>query len=84
MKSILFIFLILFSSLSLSQEEDSWVIDDIRISGLQRVSAGSVFAVMPLGLGDLINAEKFKEITLAIFESISPTIGSKASQRNIG
>jgi len=69
MKSYLFIFLILFSSLTQTQEKDSWVIDDIRISGLQRVSAGSVFAVMPLGLGDLINAEKFKEITLSIFET---------------
>ena len=69
MKSSLFIFLFLFSTFALTQEKDSWVIDDIRITGLQRVSAGSVFAVMPLGLGDLINPEKFKEITLAIFET---------------
>jgi len=69
MKSNLFIFLILLSSLGLSQEKDSWVIDDIRITGLQRVSAGSVFAVMPLGLGDVIDTEKFKEVTLSIFET---------------
>ena len=69
MKSNLFIFLILLSSLALTQEKDSWVIDDIRITGLQRVSAGSVFAVMPLGLGDVIDTEKFKEVTLSIFET---------------
>ena len=69
MRSSLIIFLILFSSLALTQEKDSWVIDDIRITGLQRVSAGSVFAVMPLGLGDVIDAEKFKEVTLSIFET---------------
>ena len=64
-----FITLAFFSSFLLVQDEDSWIIDDIRISGLQRVSAGSVFSVMPLGLGDEINKEKFKEIALSIFET---------------
>ena len=36
---------------------------------MQRVSAGSVFAVMPIGLGDLISRDRFKEVTLAIFET---------------
>ena len=58
-----------FSSFLLSQEKDSWIIDDIRISGLQRVSAGSVFAVMPVGLGEEINKELFKEITVSIFRT---------------
>ena len=49
---ILFI-LLSFSSLSFPQQ-DSWVLDDIRITGLQRVSAGSVFAVMPVSIGDII------------------------------
>ena len=39
------------------------------MSGLQRVSVGSVFAVMPIGLGDLISRDRFKEVTLAIFET---------------
>ena len=64
---LLFILLAFFSSHLFLQEEESWVIDDIRITGLQRVSAGSVFAVMPVGLGDLISAEKFKEIATSIF-----------------
>ena len=65
-----FFFIIIFLSTNLfSQTEDSWVIEDIRISGLQRVSAGSVFAVMPIGLGDLISRDRFKEVTLAIFET---------------
>ena len=59
-----FFFIIIFLSTNLlSQTEDSWVIEDIRISGLQRVSAGSVFAVMPIGLGDLISRDRFKEVT---------------------
>ncbi len=65
----LFIILSIFSLSLISQEKDNWIIDDIRISGLQRVSAGSVFAVMPIGLGDEINSSKFKEIALSIFET---------------
>ena len=64
-----FIILSIFSLSLISQEKDNWIIDDIRISGLQRVSAGSVFAVMPIGLGDEINSSKFKEIALSIFET---------------
>ena len=69
MLSRILIFFILFSPLSFSQETDSWVIDDIRVTGLQRVSAGSVFAVMPIGLGDEVNKDLFKEIALSIFET---------------
>ncbi len=64
-----FLIIILLSSNLFSQIEDSWVIEDIRISGLQRVSAGSVFAVMPVGLGDLMGRDRFKEVTLSIFET---------------
>ena len=55
----LLLIIALFSASLFSQNEDSWLIDDIRISGLQRVSAGSVFAVMPVGLGDEINKTIF-------------------------
>jgi outer membrane protein insertion porin family len=65
----IFIFLILFCPYTYLQDTNSWVIDDIRVTGLQRVSAGSVFAVMPVGLGDEINETIFKEIALSIFET---------------
>ena len=64
-----FISLIFFPSCLILQEKDSWIIDDIRISGLQRVSAGSVFAVMPVGLGEEIDQELFKEIASSIFQT---------------
>ena len=63
------LFTILFSPYTLLKDKDSWIIDDIRVTGLQRVSAGSVFAVMPLGLGDEISKTSFKEIALSIFET---------------
>ena len=42
------------SSLAYSNEE-AWVVNDIRISGLQRVSAGSIFNVMPIAVGDTVD-----------------------------
>ena len=66
---LIFISLIFFPSSLILQEKDSWIIDDIRISGLQRVSAGSVFAVMPVGLGEEIDRELFKEIASSIFQT---------------
>ena len=67
-KRFIFLILLFISPFSITQQ-DSWVLDDIRITGLQRVSAGSVFAVMPVGLGDEINKEMFKEIALSIFNT---------------
>ena len=65
-KRFIFLILLFTSPFSITQQ-DSWVLDDIRITGLQRVSAGSVFAVMPVSIGDVINNENYKEIATSIF-----------------
>ena len=67
-KRFIFLILLFISPFSITQQ-DSWVLDDIRITGLQRVSAGSVFAVMPVSIGDVINNENYKEIATSIFET---------------
>ena len=67
-KRFIFLILLFTSPFSITQQ-DSWVLDDIRITGLQRVSAGSVFAVMPVSIGDVINDENYKEIATSIFET---------------
>ena len=67
-KRFIFLILLFTSPFSITQQ-DSWVLDDIRITGLQRVSAGSVFAVMPVSIGDVINNENYKEIATSIFET---------------
>lgn len=67
-KRFIFLILLFTSPFSITQQ-DSWVLDDIRITGLQRVSAGSVFAVMPVSIGDVINSENYKEIATSIFET---------------
>ena len=55
-----------FSGLSISS---TWVIEDIRISGLQRVSAGSIFAEIPYSIGDSIGQDEIVELSKAIFST---------------
>ncbi len=62
----IFIFIFLCSFFSLA-EEDSWIVEDIRISGLQRVSAGSIFSEIPITIGDEINSEDLIEVSKSIF-----------------
>ena len=44
-------------------------IADIRINGLQRVSAGSVFGALPLNVGEQIDDQQLVESTRALFKT---------------
>ncbi|MEH6616590.1 MAG: outer membrane protein assembly factor BamA, partial [Porticoccus sp.] len=44
-------------------------VEDIRIDGLQRVSAGTVFASMPLSVGDLVDDDTIRRTTRALFRT---------------
>ncbi len=46
-----------------------FTIADIRLNGLQRVSAGSVFAALPLGVGDEVDERGLVEATQALFKT---------------
>ncbi len=46
-----------------------FVIDDIRLQGLQRVSAGTVFSAMPYSAGDLIDEQGVKDVTRSLFRT---------------
>ena len=56
------------ASLSASAFED-FLITDIRIIGLQRVSIGSIFTAIPVSVGDTMNKEKISDITRALFST---------------
>ncbi|MBN7797529.1 outer membrane protein assembly factor BamA [Parahaliea mediterranea] len=45
----------------------SFIVSDIRVEGLQRISAGSVFAAMPLAVGDLVNEEAIRAASRSLF-----------------
>ena len=53
---------------SISSEEE-WVVNDIRISGLQRVSAGSIFNVMPIAVGDTVDTFELQDTAKTIFKT---------------
>ena len=46
---------------------DEFLITDIRIDGLQRVSIGSIFTAIPVSVGDKMDQGKVSDITRALF-----------------
>ena len=68
MKNIKFIFLSLLLTLNL-QAFDEFLVSDIRIIGLQRVSTGSIFNVIPISVGDRIDTRKSNDIVRSLFST---------------
>ena len=56
-------------SFSFSISAEVFQVDDIRIEGLQRVSAGTVFAALPVSVGDLIDEPVVREATRSLFRT---------------
>ncbi|WP_277962031.1 outer membrane protein assembly factor BamA [Pseudomonas sp. RIT-To-2] len=48
---------------------ESFKISDIRVNGLQRVSAGSVFGALPLNVGDEADDRRLVDSTRALFKT---------------
>jgi outer membrane protein insertion porin family len=48
---------------------DVFVVNDIRIQGLQRVSAGTVFNLIPIAVGDTIDPVVIRQTIRALFQS---------------
>lgn len=58
--------LTLLSPLSLAE---TFRVDDIRVQGLQRVSAGTVFSVLPVQVGDEVEELDIQELSRALFRT---------------
>lgn len=48
---------------------ESFTISDIRVNGLQRVSAGSLFGALPLNVGDQVDERRLGEATRSLFKT---------------
>lgn len=46
-----------------------FVIEDIRVEGLQRISAGTVFNYLPVGVGSTVKEQDYPEIIRALFKT---------------
>ena len=66
MKKLKIIFLSLVLSINV-YAFDEFLVSDIRIIGLQRVSTGSIFNVIPISVGDRINIGKSNDIVRSLF-----------------
>ena len=55
-------------SSALAQTEP-FVIQDIRVEGLQRISPGSVFAALPVGVGDTVYIYSVRSASKSLFAS---------------
>ena len=62
-KLIIFTFLLSFNLSAF----DEFLVSDIRIIGLQRVSTGSIFNVIPISVGDRIDLRKSNDIVKSLF-----------------
>ena len=71
MKNILKSFFTLFLLLNITTvlAFEAFIVNDIRIAGLQRVSTGSIFNTIPISVGDKIDDRKIVDITRALFST---------------
>ena len=63
---LLFLWILVVTSSVYAEE---WIIKDIRLEGLQRVSASAVFAELPMGVGDKINEPLIAEAIRKLFRT---------------
>ena len=49
-------------------QSDSFRVSDIRVEGLQRVSAGSVFSALPIRVGDVLTQADIQSATRELFK----------------
>lgn len=65
----LFVTVILACLVSATAVAQTFRIDDIRVEGLQRVSAAPVFAALPLQAGDLVDSQDIRNAIRALFDT---------------
>ncbi|MEM8660163.1 MAG: outer membrane protein assembly factor BamA [Pseudomonadota bacterium] len=53
--------------MALVANAETFIISDIRVEGLQRVSAGSVFAALPVAVGDVVDSQIMRSAARSLF-----------------
>lgn len=52
-----------------AQNTETFIVSDIRVDGLQRISAGTVFTYLPIEKGDQINSAKTSESIRSLYKT---------------
>jgi outer membrane protein insertion porin family len=50
-----------------AQQDESFIVRDMRVEGLQRISEGTVFNYLPVSIGDRLDATRIAEAIRAVF-----------------
>ena len=66
-RTFLFIFTVCFVSTATAVEP--FVVKDIRLEGLQRISAGTVFNYLPIKVGDRVDSQRTGEALRALYKT---------------
>ena len=70
MPKVLLLALVLIAPGALAQQQnETFIISDIRVEGLQRISAGSVFAALPVAVGDIVDGRVIREASRSLFRT---------------
>ncbi len=62
-----FVFVVLFIPLVASADE--FVVSDIRVDGLKRVSAGTIFSEFPISVGETLSEDRLVNATKSLFKT---------------
>ncbi len=60
---------VIFLSIQIAVAADSFTVEDIRVRGLQRISAGTVFNYLPVQIGDSFDEARSAEAIRALFKT---------------
>ncbi len=66
-RACLFVVVVCFASVSIAAEP--FVVTDIRLEGLQRISAGTVFNYLPIKVGDRVDSKRTGEALRALYKT---------------
>jgi outer membrane protein insertion porin family len=66
-RTCLFLFAVCF--ISASNAAEPFVVQDIRLEGLQRISAGTIFNYLPIKVGDRVDSKRTGEALRALYKT---------------
>ncbi len=49
--------------------DESFIVDDIRVEGLERISPGTVFNYLPISVGDAVDDQRSRDAVRALFKT---------------
>ncbi|MEM7542029.1 MAG: outer membrane protein assembly factor BamA [Pseudomonadota bacterium] len=65
----IFIALLLAQLIGNSAVAESFIVDDIRVEGLERISPGTIFNYLPISIGDAIDEKRSRDAVRALFKT---------------